>query len=287
MQPLSKCPSSEPLIPAAFATMSGNQASFPPAGSGAQTSFPPPSGTARMNPVRPGPTAAQALRALLGHTDEAITPALAALRASELARLHDLVGSTVFGLIVNTQPSVQDAPPAQRDPWADITDPVRVEPGPVSGPVQPDPPAQPNPVLDDPLPDNEYMWRDPVPPLSPRRALRGPWTPAEGWLINPVLPSVQCTMIRPAWWPYPDIFCLRPCEIGATALIPVPSNAVPLTATAFASVRSWPAKGTATQDTNASSALKRTAIDPYPLLSAWPIHGIIYVMALYPVRWLG
>ena len=208
--------------------MSGGQASFPSA-PGSQTSFPPPSGTARTNAARPGPTAAQALRAVLGHSDEAITPALAALRASELARLHDLVGSMVFSLIVNTTPSAPEGqPPASRDPWADISDPVRVEPAPSDLPmhVQADPPAQPNPVTDAPLPANEYMWRDPIPPLSPRGANRGPWTSDEGWLINPVLLSVQCTMIRPAWWPYADIFCLNACEIPNWVQLQEPAEPV-------------------------------------------------------------
>ena len=89
-----KYSSFQPQLLAYLAAMSGGQASFPSA-PGSQTSFPPPSGTST---TRPGPTAAQALRALLGHSDEAITPALAALRASELARLHDLVGSAVFSL---------------------------------------------------------------------------------------------------------------------------------------------------------------------------------------------
>ena len=97
-----------------LAVMSGGQSSLPPA-PGSQTSFPPPSGTARANTGRQGPTAAQALRALLGHTHYAITPALAALRASELARLHDLVGSTVFSLIVNTAPPAPSGPAPAND----------------------------------------------------------------------------------------------------------------------------------------------------------------------------
>ena len=73
---------------------------------------------------------------------------------------------------------------------------------------------------------NEYMWRDPIPPLCPRRANRGPWTSDEGWLINPVLPSVQCTMIRPAWWPYADIFCLKACEIPNWVQLQEPAEPV-------------------------------------------------------------
>ena len=138
---------------------------------GSQTSFPPPSGTARANTGRQGPTAAQALRALLGHTDDAITPALAALRASELARLHDLVGSTVFSLIVNTTPPAPSGPaPSNHDPWADIADPVRVEPAPsdVTMTSQTDPPAQPGPAPSAQPMQDSYFWRDPVPPVSPQ-----------------------------------------------------------------------------------------------------------------------
>ena len=42
-------------------------------------------------------------------------------------------------------------------------------------------------------------------PTQIRHCLRGRWTRNEGWVINPVLPSVRCTS-TPDWWPYADFF---------------------------------------------------------------------------------
>ena len=206
------------LLPASsssVAAMSGSQ------GSGAQASFPPPSGTARSQPARQGPSSAQALRALLQHSDDSIVPALIALPISDLARLHDLVSGVVFGLLVNPHGPAQDAPSVNRDPWADIQDPPPVA---ASGP--PVAPPQPNPVNSYPPGSEQYFWRDPIPPLSPRRATRPPWTSDEGWIITPVLPAVPSTMLRPAWWPYPDIFCLKPSEIPGWIELQEPADPV-------------------------------------------------------------
>ena len=175
-----------------LAVMSGGQSSRPPA-PGSQTSFPPPSGTTRANTGRQGPTAAQALRALLGHTDDAITPALAApgFRTRPLPRPGEEHRLQPHRIVNTTLPALSGPAQASHDPWADITDPVRVEPAPsdVTMTSQTDPPAQTGPAPSaQPMQEN-YFWRDPVPPVSPRRSLRGPWTSDEGWVINPVLPS--------------------------------------------------------------------------------------------------
>ena len=169
-------------------------------------------------------TASDAFRQILSCQDENILVALRdSVSLADLARLHDLVGSRVFTELVNfVGPSAAAPAAAPAQPcwclrcllgcsalpdadgnrtWADASDP----------------PSEVTPF--------EYpVWVDPG--LSPRSLYEKPWTTAQGWQFTVRLPVRPCRLVRPTWWPYSDLFCLRWEEIPRWVEVQEPVEAL-------------------------------------------------------------
>ncbi|CAE7447465.1 U2SURP, partial [Symbiodinium sp. CCMP2456] len=64
------------------------------------------------------------------------------------------------------------------------------------------------------LEPDSYDWIDVSLPLPRTMQEHGPWSNREGWKIRvcshfPLSPS---TIRRPSYWPFPDLFCIRPAD---------------------------------------------------------------------------
>ncbi|CAE7541569.1 unnamed protein product, partial [Symbiodinium microadriaticum] len=64
------------------------------------------------------------------------------------------------------------------------------------------------------LEQDSYDWVDVSPPLPRVMADTGPWSNREGWKIRVCshIPPNPQTIRRPAYWPFADLFCIRPAD---------------------------------------------------------------------------
>ena len=64
------------------------------------------------------------------------------------------------------------------------------------------------------LPQESYEWVDVQPPLPRAMADNGPWSNREGWRIRVCshFPMSPQTIHRPGYWPFADLFCIRPAD---------------------------------------------------------------------------
>ena len=193
------------------------------------------------------PAAAATLRDLLAYTDDEIVQALRGwTTSSEMARLHDIIGTRVFDLLVNIPP----------DPTLTATADA---PGPSQGPCPSDgdggPPthgtgtqflgvgdgdggacAPPAPSVPDgsasqrwTRPSDGFGGGDPSwfeVGLSPRSRLNPPWSSRDGWAVRVRLPQAPCHIDRPSDWPYPRLFCLHYYDVPTWVELQPPPQGV-------------------------------------------------------------
>ena len=64
------------------------------------------------------------------------------------------------------------------------------------------------------LEQDSYDWVDVSPPLPRVMAENGPWSNREGWKIRVCshIPVTPQTIRRPGYWPFADLFCIRPAD---------------------------------------------------------------------------
>ena len=64
------------------------------------------------------------------------------------------------------------------------------------------------------LEQDTYDWVDVSPPLPRVMAENGPWSNREGWKIRVCshIPLSPQTIRRPGYWPFADLFCIRPAD---------------------------------------------------------------------------
>ena len=64
------------------------------------------------------------------------------------------------------------------------------------------------------LEQDSYDWVDVSPPLPRVMAENGPWSNREGWKIRVCshIPLNPQTIRRPEYWPFADLFCIRPAD---------------------------------------------------------------------------
>ena len=64
------------------------------------------------------------------------------------------------------------------------------------------------------LEQDSYDWVDVSPPLPRVMAENGPWSNREGWKIRVCshIPLTPQTIRRPGYWPFADLFCIRPAD---------------------------------------------------------------------------